>query len=325
MPRRTAVLLTAFGIAAALAWPARADPAVAQTLAIRASKAVRDGDRRGAISWLEKAYAEDPSPDYLERMAELYEALFGEEGDIQDLRQALLNYGRCLAAEKNAVEAAEIQERLGRLRKQLREVAPEQEPAAPAVRPRPTLVTVQFDAEGSAGVLHISAGGQSCDAPCTMQLAPGPYTVATSGGDDSKVSLLVPAASGTVHLRPSGHRLLLPGIALTVAGALVASTLWSFRYACTPNLDLTLTPCETTNLAMWPIVGGAMFFTGVGLLGYYGAHIPRTAVVEVDESRHADSGASEGPQHGKEAHWQLTSVGLMPLRSGAAAGVGFSF
>jgi hypothetical protein len=318
MPRRSALLVTWFLLAMALAWPVRADPAVAQVFAIHASKALRAGDKRGAIALLEKAYSADPSADYLERTADLYEELFREQGDLSDLRLAVLNYTRSLAAETNAVEASEIQGRLKRLRQQLRDLAPGPEPEPPPVPSRPASVTVEFLAKPGAGPIHISIGGQTCDAPCTLRLAPGPYAVTASGGDDLRLSLLVPAASGTVHLPSSARPYLVPGVALTVAGALVAASLWSFRFACTPNLDLTLTPCETTNLAVWPIVGGAMFFTGVGFLGYYGSHIPHDAVVQVDEGHHADGAPSE-------SGWQLVSAGVMPLRSGAAAGVGFSF
>jgi hypothetical protein len=322
MSRRTTCLAASITMALVLGPLARAEEAGAQALAIQASKAIHEGDRRGAISLLEKAYGADPSPDYLERIAELYEALAGEQGDSQDVRMALLNYGRCLAAEKNAVESGEIQARMRRLRQQLSDVSvepgPESTPAAATPPPaRPAVVAVHFIADGARGPLHITVGGRTCDVPCTILLAPGPYVVTTSGSDEIKVSLLVQEAAGTVRLTTSGNRFLLPGVTLTVAGALVATTLWSFRYACTPNLDLTLSPCQTANLALWPTLGGLMFFTGVGFLGYYGSHTPRTVMVDRD-------GPQAGGSH-EQPHWQLATVGVIPTKNGAAAGVGFTF
>jgi hypothetical protein len=299
---------------------ARADSTTAQELATAATKRLYQGDRRGAIELLEKAYAADPDPDYLLRIADNYEALAAETGEQKDLRLALQNLGRCLSAETNPVEAATLKNRMRRLRRQLsmeeKEIPEARAPAEAAPEPKGP-VPVEFVAKEAGESVSVSVAGQSCVAPCTLKLEPGPHVLIASGAEEYRVNLLVPKASGAVSLPASGDRYLLPGVALTVAGALIATTLWSLSLACPTPLDLSSTPCETANLVTWPVLGSGMFIAGIAFLGYYGTH--RVTRLSVDTGEANEDERDRGP------HFRLASLGIQPLRSGAAAGIGFSF
>jgi hypothetical protein len=140
----------------------------------------------------------------------------------------------------------------------------------------------------------------------------------TSGADTLRMDLNVPDSAGTVHLAQSGNKYFAPGVALTVLGPLVAATLWTLSLACpldasTGSPDST---CQTANLAVWPIVGAGMLFTGIGLLAYYGNHIVSKANVEV---------ASDDPPADETPHFKFASAGFQPIRNGGAAGVSFTF
>jgi hypothetical protein len=273
---------------------------------------VQEGDRRGAVAFLEKAYAADPRPDYLLQLAEQFEQLGADDGDPRDLRLAIAHYRSCLAQEQNQAEAASLQKHLQLLEETLAAVdsRPNRtEPGHARTAPpaRPARVPIAF-ATGTPDRLIVSAGGSSCEAPCTLHLPPGLNVVKTSGSEELRLGVYVPPAAGTVHLVRSGQRFFVPGVLLTVFGALTASSLWALSGACAPSDAV----CQSTLQAVWPTLGGIAFFTGIGLLGYYGGHQVTSADVELSQTDAAPA-------------LRLASVALQPLHNGAGAGVGFSF
>jgi hypothetical protein len=282
-------------------------------------KRVNEEDRRGAIDFLEKAYDLDPAPDYLLQMAQQYEALVAEEGNPLDIRLALANYRAYLSFEKNPAELTSIRWHIKSLRERLSSAAPPTTraaaagaaAAAPAARRQePAEVSVDFMSNEAAETFHVAVAGKSCDTPCTLQLAPGPHNLTTTGADHLSLSLFVPPANGVVRLTESGDRYLVPGIVLTVLGPIVAASMWSLAFACIDNYA-----CSTSQFVIWPVTGAAMFFTGIGFLAYYGNHIVTKATVEMADA----SAPADVPR------LKLSSIGFMPLRNGAAAGLGFTF
>jgi hypothetical protein len=305
-------------LAAGAPRPARADPAQAQDFAARATKRVQQGDRRGAIEFLEKAYEADPSADYLLQMADQFDALALEGGDRRDIRLALAYFREYLLTEKNPIEIQTVQERMMRLRELLAAAVPEPvvppvaEPLPPPAPSRVEKVAVDFIAENGTDPFHVTVGSQTCDTPCSLKLAPGGHSIAITGTDKLNLSVFVPNTPGMVRLKPSGNRYLVPGIILTIIGPIIAASMWSLAYSC-PPVDVFPDPCSTTNLALWPLVGGIMFFTGVGFIGYAENH--QVSKVDVDVAQ-VDI---EPPKV------RIASIGLQVLPGGAAAGVGLSF
>ena len=84
--------------------------------------------------------------------------------------------------------------------------------AAPAARP----VTVQF--EGEPAVLLDQVTGQTCQAPCSMQLVPGNHAITMDGMQDENI--LVPNQGGSMHVTKRDSGLLFGGVMLTTFGSL---------------------------------------------------------------------------------------------------------
>jgi hypothetical protein len=313
--------LLATAVAERVAW---ADPAEAQDFAARAMKRAAEGDRRGAIDFLEKAYDADPSPDYLLQIADEYDAMASEDGEPLALRLALSHLREYLAFERNPTQVQAVKTRMQALRDRLASMPARTPPRAvvaapptPGRRPR-TEVAVSFLPVDGADSFRVSVGGKACTAPCTLQLLPGFYQLETSGADQLRMDLNVPDTPGTVHLVQSGNKYFAPGVVLTVLGPLVAASLWAVSVAC--PLDATTgtqdQTCVTANQVVWPIVGAGMLFTGIGLLAYYGNHVVTKASVEV---------ASDDPPAGGVPRLQFASAGFQPMHNGGAGGVSFSF
>lgn len=317
--RMSLAVLCCWAVVAGSSVTASATAAEGQDLAARAAKRLHQGDRRGAIGFLEEAYEADALPDYLHQMAEQYEQL--EDGDARDLRLAIALYLECLATEKNPIELQSLHEHLTRLRQKLvvadgqpvprtrHATPPAPPPAVEMAPPPPQAVAVNFAAKSDQEQFEVTVAGRKCQTPCTLELFPGRYTLLTTGADAQKLTLEVPHAPGTVHLASSGSRYLLPGILLTVLGPIVAATFWAFENACPSSTDFV---CQGLNEGIWPAVGGVAFITGIAFLGYWGSHQVSVADMQVAESDPVPA-------------LRLASVALQPMRNGAGAGVGLSF
>jgi hypothetical protein len=181
--------------------------------------------------------------------------------------------------------------------------ADEADPEPVSVAFRSTVPNTGFD---------VSVGGQSCDTPCSLNLLPGPYQLRASGSDTLKYGILVPKTGGIVRLRPAGNNLILPGTLLMILGA-VTAPLGAVGVACEQ-----LPGCTSAQAVVWPVLGMAMFWTGVGLLGYASTHALTRLFVE--------------PFYGDDPsatvtgfHLRLASVGLQPIANGAMGALALSF
>jgi hypothetical protein len=346
---------------------ARADSADAADFAARAQLRLKQDDRRGAVDYLEKAFACDPRQEYAYQLAEQFEDLANEGGDPRDAESAVTYLRRAIANEKDLQRVEDAESRIKRLEARFASGAqkpPAQAaatpasgtaetpaaasapvpapaplttaaepgaasaavpaPPAPAAPPRPVEapapppyppphdVAVSFLAGDGAEEFQIDVAGKSCVTPCTIPLHPGPYVMRTSGAATRKISLYVKDGDGAFHIPPTGTRLLIPGIALTVTGLVVATSFWAFGEACIPSLNLLPTPCQLANDTIWPILGSAALITGISFLGYYGSHDVGSLDMEPGDK---PSGSS----------FRLASLGVQPVRNGAVTGAGFSF
>lgn len=121
----------------------------------------------------------------------------------------------------------------------------------------------------------ISIAGRTCSTPCSMAVKPGAHQLFAqpNEGKGFGTFVLVPDSGGIFRVSQGRRPALAAGIALTTIGAVVASSLWAAALGCRGDSG-----CAVFNLAFWPVVGGSMFFTGVGLLGYGATHaVPRGA------------------------------------------------
>jgi len=307
---------------------ARADAATAQDFAARATKRAQQGDNRGAIEFLEKAYDADPSPDYILQTAEQYELVASQSGDSRDVRLAISYFRQSLTGEKNPSQVQSLQARIGHLEAQLAASpavpiapsapvgnapvanAPTAPPTAAAPQATGDRVAIRFIPVDVTDSYYVSAGGYHCTTPCTLMLKPGLTEVTTTGADEIKLHVDIPNYPGHVVLSPGGDRLLAPGIALTVIGPVIAASLWSLAFACPGSSGSSA--CLTANLTAWPLLGAGLMFTGIGFLAYWGGHRPTTADVQVSATD------SQPPI-------KFAFLGLQPLKNGAATGLGFSF
>jgi hypothetical protein len=290
--------------------PARADDREARDLIARADQRLAQGDVRGAIGFLERADALAPDPSTVLKIAQAYDKLASEDDSADNVRLAIVNYRQYLETGPHPSPAA-IVERVDALKEQLnRRLNATLKPPEPV---RSDRIPVAFYGELSAYHFTVTVDGQSCQTPCTLFLQPGPTKIEATGYEHMNLDLYVPRAQSEVMLKPAGERFFVPGIVLTAVGVVVAGGGWTFQYACPGGgLDFPINPCATTNVIVWPIVGGALAFTGVGLLASYSLHLgSRSEVIVVD----SDASPS----------FQLASVGFQPLAHGGAAGAVFSF
>jgi hypothetical protein len=265
------------------------------------------GDHVGAIDRLERACAIIPSSDCMLLLAREHEALARKERDVKELDRAITACRDAALLETNATQRRALDERIEALDRERRSF--EATPSVPdgAVR-------IGFLSE-KGGVYLVNVGAKTCVTPCSLELTPGRYLLTTGAGTLTQDLLVRASTPGLVHLRPNAERLLLPGIVLTILGGVVSSTAWLFAVvpSCSENGG-----CGAANVILWPTLGGAMFFTGVGMLGYWSGHHSSEAIVEspTNSSAHA---ANETPG------FRLVSLGFQPTPGGAAGGAGFAF
>ncbi len=160
----------------------------------------------------------------------------------------------------------------------------------------------------------VSVGGATCSTPCVLQVKPGPQQLMASFGEGDGFSslLMVPEGGGAYRVAKGRRPYTGAGVALTVVGAVVASSFWAFGLACGRSSE-----CFVGNVVFWPLTGAGMFFTGIGLLGYGATHsTPSGAKLMLSSSRYQ-----------AESAVRLTSLGVQPAQvgSGATAGLGFDF
>lgn len=160
----------------------------------------------------------------------------------------------------------------------------------------------------------VSVGGATCSTPCVLQVKPGPQQLMASFGEGNGFSslLMVPEGGGAYRVAKGRRPYTGAGVALTVVGAVVASSFWAFGLGCGRSSE-----CLVGNLVFWPLTGAGMFFTGIGLLGYGATHsTPSGAKLMLSSSRYQ-----------AESAVRLTSLGVQPAQvgSGATAGLGFDF
>jgi len=293
---------------------ARAEAAAGLDFAARATKQAQRGDHRAAIELLKKAFEADPSPDYLLQTAQQYELLAAHGGDLGDVRLAISYYRKSLATEKNTAQIRWVGDRVTQLEKLLpapppgRSTSPPPAPTEAPLAGEP--VPVHFTASDVPDSYYVSGEGRHCTTPCTLLLHPGARLVTTTGSGQLKLHLDVPTYAGRVLIPSSGAEYLAPGIILTVVGAVMATALWPIGLTCA-GIGPTSGVCLLLNIIGWPVVGGTLFFTGIGFLAWWGIHHAATADVKVS--------SDPAPPI------KLTFLGLQPLRNGAAAGVGFSY
>ncbi len=293
--------------------PARADSETALDFAKRATAAEKDGQRREAINLLEQAYRIEPLPDYLLQIAEQYEALWNDTGGREYLRRAIDSYRRSLTGETSPSQVDLVQARIRTLEVQAAS------PSAQAASDMPGPVAITFEGRDGQS-FEVSIQGLTCHTPCTLGLKPGNAPLTTTGAAPMKVDLHVPRVPGIVRLDAAGQSRLIPGIVLTTVGAVSMATLWIPLdvAACAPPPNSRPGQgdpfCVLAGLILGPVLSAPILMTGIGLLGYYGTHLPPKPLVEV-------AGAPTDPA----PPLRLASVGFQPLRNGAAAGVAFSF
>lgn len=160
----------------------------------------------------------------------------------------------------------------------------------------------------------VSVGGATCATPCALQLKPGPqqFLASPNEGEGFSSILMVPDNGGAFRVSKGKRPYTGAGIALTVVGAVVASSFWAIGLGCDRSSG-----CLLANMVFWPLSGAGMFFTGVGLLGYGASHSTASgARLILSSARSLDESAV-----------RLTSVAVLPaqLGSGATAGIGFAF
>ena len=160
----------------------------------------------------------------------------------------------------------------------------------------------------------VSAGGATCATPCSLQLKPGPqqFLASPNEGDGFSSLLMVPDNGGAFRVSRGKRPYTGAGIALTVVGAVVASSFWAIGLGCGRSDG-----CLVANLVFWPLSGAGMFFTGVGLLGYGATHsTPSGARLMLSSARPLEESAV-----------RLTSVAVLPatVGSGATTNLGFAF
>jgi hypothetical protein len=321
--RRWIVIGIGYLLAATAAAQPQAPATTADSDAAQAQVRAQQGDRQGAIDFYERAYAASLEPSYLLAIAQLYEAL-ADQGDSRSARLAITYYQQYLQ-QKAPVDRQEIESHIDRLFRGLQggvrdpNLAPgfpvPQPPVAtgapPALAGAPApvgqTVPIQFVAQRRKDDYWVAAGGQKCHAPCTLQLVPGPETISAAGSGQITASILVPPQPGTVRLHHNRPRLV-AGIVLLTTGAAIASSLWAAGLGCYGYGGND--SCLIANFAVWPIVGGSMFFTGIGLIASARSSQPHRV-----ELRTANS----------SGQLRLSSFGIVPTRFGAMAGMGWTF
>lgn len=154
---------------------------------------------------------------------------------------------------------------------------------------------------------YVTVGSQSCRAPCRLYVQPGLQPVIASGKTSFVSHVEVPRSGARLELwdRTFGYRT--AGAILIPTGLLTGSGLWALAYACSYS-----TGCAVANFTVWPVLGLAAFFTGIGLLSYAANHDRyglRVAPAAQSVSRSL----------------RLTGIAASPTAEGAAMGATFAF
>jgi hypothetical protein len=155
---------------------------------------------------------------------------------------------------------------------------------------------------------YITVGTQTCAPPCRLLLLPGVQPVIASGRATFVGHLEVPSGAARIDVvdRTGGYRV--AGAIMIPLGLVTASGLWAIGLACGYNSG----GCQVANYTLWPVLGAASLFTGIGLLGYAASH-DRYGLRVTPDSRLL--GAAP----------RLTSLGVGPTGNGAALGAAFEF
>lgn len=151
----------------------------------------------------------------------------------------------------------------------------------------------------------VTLGFQSCRAPCRMFVPPGLQPLIASGKASLVSHVDVPRAPVRIDLVDATGSYRVAGAILVPVGIVTASSLWAIGLGCLRNPG-----CEVTNFVLWPVLGIASMFTGIGLLGH-AARRDRYAV------RVTLATPPTGPR--------LTGIGAAPTSDGAAMAASFTF
>lgn len=181
--------------------------------------------------------------------------------------------------------------------------------AAPALPEPPRIEPpVLFDIGGEESPFsHVTIGFQSCKLPCRAYLQPGLQPVIASGKVSYISHIEVPRSAARIDFADATGSYRVAGAILIPTGIVAASSLWAIGLACTNQAG-----CAVTHFALWPVLGIAAMFTGIGLLGY-SASRDRYAVRITPIAQAAS------------ARPRLIGVAAAPTVDGAAAGAAFAF
>lgn len=222
------------------------------------------------IAALERLYDSKHDPDVLIEIARLYESA-ATDGDPRDARLAIFYYEKYLAEKESGTEPSErvvidrrpIDAAIAHLRTLA--LAPVTARAAGGAVP------VSFLAYRGEGVYEVTVGEQRCRTPCKLELKPGPATAHVSGNGSLDLQMVVPHLPAQVRLQAVSSGYTIAGAIMVPVGATVAASFWAIAVACT---GIDRTSCQLGNIIAWPLIGGIVFFTGIGLLAYGASHRP---------------------------------------------------
>lgn len=184
-----------------------------------------------------------------------------------------------------------------------------EDPRAAAALPEPPRVDPPAVVEVGGDEPHfttVTIGFQSCRLPCRMYVPPGLQPVIASGRASLVSHVDVPRAAVRIDLVDITGRYRVAGAILIPVGIVTASSLWAIGLGC-----LRTPGCEVANYILWPVLGVASMFTGIGLLGYaagrdrYGVRVTLATP------------APTGPR--------LTGIAAAPTADGAAMAASFAF
>lgn len=179
---------------------------------------------------------------------------------------------------------------------------------APALPPPPRVeLPVLVEIGGSESPFSaVTVGWQSCRIPCRLYVTPGLQPVIASGKASFITHVEVPRSSARLDLvdLTGGYRV--AGAVLIPTGIVAAGSLWALGLACGRNSG-----CAVANFTLWPVLGIAAMFTGIGLLGYAAAH-----------DRY---GLRATPTAQAGGALRLTGLAAAPTEAGAAMAASFAF
>ena len=152
----------------------------------------------------------------------------------------------------------------------------------------------------------VTVGWQSCRVPCRLYVAPGLQPVIATGKASFITHVEVPRSSARLDLVDLTRSYRVAGAILIPTGIATAASLWAFGLACGRNSG-----CAVANFTVWPVLGIAAMFTGIGLLGY--------------AARRDRYGLRATPITQPVGALRLTGLAAAPTADGAALGASFAF